>query len=401
MRILFLSQRVPYPPNRGDKIPTYHYIRHLAREHEVTVACLADGPDDLPNAEGLRPFVHAVEAVPRSRTGSRLRALAALAGARPLTLAYFDEPELRRRVRGLVGAGRFDLAVVFSSGMATYVEEFHDLPRVIQFADLDSQKWELYARCSAPPKSWVYRTEARRMLRYERSIAARFSHSLVCAPRELQDFRRLIPGVPVRCIANGVDLDYFRPGRAGKVPNSLVFTGVMNYFPNADAAVWFCREVLPLVRAEVPDVTVTLCGAAPDRRVRALGRVPGVTVTGAVPDVRPDLHRASVGVVPLRIARGIQNKLLEAMAVGLPVVATTPARAGIEAQDGRDLLVADVPADFAAAVVRLFRDRGLRAEVGAAARAAVESNYRWSSTLTQLDEVLSVVAGVGRHAVAG
>jgi sugar transferase (PEP-CTERM/EpsH1 system associated) len=390
---------VPYPPDRGDKIPTFHYIRHLARGHEVTVACLADGPGDLPNVEGLRPFVRAVDAVPRSRTGSRLRALAALPGGRPLTTAYFDEPRLRRLVRDRVRSGGFDLIVVFSSGMATFVEEFDDIPRVIQFADLDSQKWALYAATAAPPKSWVYRTEAARMLRYERRIATSFSQSLVCSPRELDDFRRLIPGVPVRCIANGVDLEYFRPARAEKQPNSMVFTGVMNYRPNVDAVVWFCREVLPRVRDAVPGATFTICGAAPDRQVRSLGRVGGVTVTGAVPDVRPYLNRAAVGVVPLRIARGIQNKLLEAMATALPVVATRTARTGIEAKDGRDLFAADAPGEFADAVIRLLRDGRLRAETGESARAAVEANYPWERALARLDEVVGA-ATCGRPTAA-
>jgi sugar transferase (PEP-CTERM/EpsH1 system associated) len=401
MRILFLAQRVPYPPNRGDKIPNYHYVRHLARNHEIVVACLADGPRDLEYAAGLAPLVAAVEAVPLSRPRARLRALAALAaGTRPLTVAYFDEPELHRRVQARMAAEGFDLAVVCSSGMAPYVEGFVGLPRVIQFTDLDSQKWGLYAAASRPPKRWVYRTEAERLLRYERQIAQRFDYSLFCSARELDDFRRLIPGAPARCVRNGVDLDYFRPAGEAKAPDGLVFTGVLNYRPNVDGVVWFCREVWPLVRAAVPGATFTVCGSSPDKKVRALARLGGVTVTGAVPDVRPYLARAAVGVVPVRIARGIQNKLLEAMAMGLPAVTTTAAYAGLGAQDGRELFVADEPADFAAAVVRLLRDPRLRAEAGRAARAAVETYYRWDRSLAQLDDVIATVTR-GRARPAG
>jgi len=393
MRILFLSQRVPYPPNRGDKIPSYHYVRHLARQHAVTVACLADGPGDLANVDGLRSVVRSVIAVPRSRLGSRLRALRALAGGRPLTVAYFDEPELHAHVRTRLDAGDYDAAVVFSSGMAQYVEAYPDLPRVLQFADLDSLKWRQYADAARPPRRWVYRTEAERLLRYERRLAHTFAQSLVCAARELGDFRRLIPGVPVRCVPNGVDLDYFRPGREARAPNSLVFTGVMNYWPNVDGVTWFCHEVLPLVRERVPDVAFTICGSSPTRPVRALGRLPGVRVTGAVPDVRPYLAGAGVGVIPVRIARGVQNKLLEAMAMGLPTVATPAAWAGVEAQVGRDLLVADRPADYADAVVRLLRDRRLRDTMGRSARAAVEANYRWDRSLARLDEAIAAAVG--------
>ncbi|MFO0810225.1 MAG: TIGR03087 family PEP-CTERM/XrtA system glycosyltransferase [Gemmataceae bacterium] len=395
MRILFLAQRVPFPPNCGVKIPTYHYIRRLAHDHDVTVMCLANGRADLANAPGLATWAKDVEAVPLSRT-SKLRALAALAGTRPLTVAAFDEPELRRRVHRRIKAGEFDLAFVFSSGMASFVEPFADLPRVIQFADLDSLKWRQYAATSRPPMRWVYATEAERILAYERQIATTFTRSLVCSPRECDDFKRLIPDATVECLPNGVDLEYFRPAPpAAKRPDSLVFTGVMNYKPNVDGMVWFCREILPQVRAEVPGATLTICGSSPDKTVLALGKEPGVTVTGAVPDVRPYLDEASAAVVPLRLARGIQNKLLEAMAAGLPCVATTAAWAGIEAERGRDLLVADEPAAFAAAVVRLLRDRQLREQIGAAGRAAVEAGYRWERTLTRLAAVVEEAAVSG------
>ena len=390
MRILVLAQRVPYPPNRGDKIPAYHYIRHLAQHHEVNVACLADGPDDLVNVKGLEPLVKSVDAVPLSRTGRRVRALAALLGRRPLTVAYFDEPELRRQVRARVAREAIDLAIVFGSGMTSYVEEFADLPRIVQFVDLDSLKWQDYAAATYPPQRWVYATEARRLLGYERHLAATFAHSLVCSTRELEAFRRLIPDAPVRCIRNGVDLDYFRPRHVVKTANALVFTGVMNYLPNVDGVDWFCREILPLIQQQVPNTTFTICGSAPSPKVKALAKLPGVSVTGAVPDVRTYLARSSVGVVPLRIARGIQNKLLEAMAMGLPAVATTSAWRGIEAKDGRDLLVADEPAAFAAAVVQLLQDQRLRQTMGQAARETMETHYRWEHTLAQLDEVCAL-----------
>jgi len=392
MRILFLSQRVPFPPDRGDKIPTYHYVRRLSASHDVTVTCLADGVGDLANVAGLRTIVRDVEAVAVRPAAARGRALAALAGRRPLTVAYFDEPELRDRVRRRVDSGRYDAVLVFSSGVAQFVEPFSNLPRVIQFADMDSQKWALYAADSKPPKSWIYRLEAGRMLAYESKLARAFSRSLVCSPRERDDFCRLVPGAGVESLPNGVDLDYFAPQHTEKTANSLVFTGVMNYRPNVDGVTWFCREVWPRVRSQVPSATFTICGASPSHAVRQLGRDPGVIVTGAVADVRPYLHRATVAVVPLRMARGIQNKLLEAMAAGLPAIATTPAWAGIEAVPNEDVIVADEPQEFSDAVVSLLRDRRRREELGAAARAAVESRYCWSRTLDRLDSIMSEVA---------
>jgi sugar transferase (PEP-CTERM/EpsH1 system associated) len=391
MRILYLAQRVPYPPDRGDKIRTYHEVRHLARHHEVVVACLADGHADLANVAPLSQFVSSVDAVPLSRRRARWRALRALVTGSPLTVAYFNERELHDRVEARMAKGGFDAILLYSSGMAQFVAKYSHVPRIMQFGDMDSLKWQQYAARSFPPMSWVYRREYRRLLDYERHIAGTFSHSLLCTPRELRDFQRLIPGAPASCVSNGVDLDYFQPWDVPKKPHSLVFTGVMDYFPNVEGIVWFCRDVLPLIRQEVVDVTLTICGSRPNAAVRALEKLPGVTVTGRVPDVRPAMAEAGVCVVPLRIARGIQNKLLEALAMGLPTVTTTSAFEGVEAVRDADLFVADEPADFAAAVVRLLRDRELRTQMGQAARACVEANYRWEDQLARLDQVLSAV----------
>jgi sugar transferase (PEP-CTERM/EpsH1 system associated) len=308
-----------------------------------------------------------------------------------LTVAYFNEPELHRRVAARMKAHSFDAIVVFSSGMAQFVEVYSNVPRIMQFADLDSLKWQQYAARLRPPKRWVYALEARRLLRYERCLATKFSHSLVCTPRELRDFEQLIPGAAVTCVSNGVDLEFFKPMELPKDPKSLVFTGVMDYYPNVSGVVWFCREVFPLLRQQVPGVTFTICGSRPNAAVQELGRLPGVMVTGRVPDVRPYLARASVGVVPLHVARGIQNKLLEAMSMGLPTVATTAAFDGVEAEQDRHVLVADTALSFADAVVRLLNDGGLRQRLGQAARAWVEANYRWETQLSRLDKVLTAV----------
>ena len=284
-----------------------------------------------------------------------------------------------------------DLIVVYSSGMAQFVEKYAAVPRIMQFADLDSLKWQQYSTSAPLPMRWVYGLESRRLLRYQCRLAAAFSHSLVCTPREVRDFRQLIPGAPVSCVSNGVDLDYFQPLTLPKQDKSLVFTGVMDYFPNVEGVSWFCREVLPLIRREVPGITFTICGARPNAVVRALQSQDGVTVTGRVPDVRPYLARSSVCVVPLRIARGIQNKLLEAMAMGLPTVASTAAFEGVEAEKDTHLLVADEPADFAGLVVRLLKDEELRTQMGREARACMEANYRWETQLRRLDQVVAAI----------
>jgi sugar transferase (PEP-CTERM/EpsH1 system associated) len=310
-----------------------------------------------------------------------------------LTLAYFNESALHDRVRRLVRSQPFDLILAYSSGMAQYVEQFDNVPRIMQFADLDSVKWRLYATHCPPPRRWIYALEARRLHQYERTIATTFSHSLLCTRQEVDDFRRTIPEGRVSLVSNGVDLKYFRPSDDAKDPSSLVFVGMLDYLPNIDGVSWFCREILPLIQDQVPEATLTICGARPRPVVKELGRLPGVVITGAVPDVRPYLRRASVCVVPLRIARGIQNKVLEAMAMGLPVVTTSATFKGVEAVCDRDLRVADEPREFASEVVRLLRDDRLRREMGQSARGAMERHYSWGRCHSQLDAVIASVTG--------
>jgi len=212
---------------------------------------------------------------------------------------------------------------------------------------------------------------------------------LVCTEKERLDFQKLIPGSAVSHIANGVDLDYFKIGNRQRQPRHLVFTGVMNYYPNVEGVAWFCHEVLPKIRELYPDVYLTICGSRPNAEVQRLARIANVEVTGRVPDVRDYLNRASVAVIPLRLARGIQNKVLEAMATGLPTVATSTAAAGVDAQPNQDLLIADDSEEFAAAVCSLLGDPVLRSDMGQNARGVMERNYSWPVQMKKLETIVS------------
>lgn len=391
MRIFFICQRVPFPPDRGDKIATFNEIRHLAMAHEVHVFCLGDGARDLDNIPGLRGYSASVTAVPLGRRASRLRALGALIAGGPLSVAAFDEPGLHRAVRQQFDALQPDLIIVYSGNVAQYAEPFAQVPRIMQFSDLDSLKWGQYAARAPAPMKWIYATEQRRLLAYERHIAGSFSHALVCTAAEQHDFERLMPGVPVSLVGNGVDLDYFRSAGRAKRPGSMVFTGVMDYLPNVDAVRWLCDEILPSVQAEIPAASLTICGSRPAAAVRRLARRPGVRVTGWVADTRPDLDEAELFAAPLRLARGIQNKLLEAMAMGLPCVTSTIAWNATAIASGEGILAADDPREFAAYIVRLLRDGEYRARMAERARAAVEANYRWDMQMARLDRVIAAV----------
>lgn len=391
MRIFFICQRVPFPPDRGDKIATFNEIRHLATAHEVHVFCLGDGARDLDNIPGLRGYAASVTAVPLGRRASRLRALGALIAGGPLSVAAFDEPGLHRAVRQQFDALQPDLIIVYSGNVAQYAEPFAQMPRIMQFSDLDSLKWGQYAARAPAPMKWIYATEQRRLLAYERHIAGSFSHALVCTAAEQRDFERLMPGVPVSLVGNGVDLDYFRSAGRPKRPGSMVFTGVMDYLPNVDAVRWLCDEILPSVQAEIPAASLTICGSRPAAAVRRLAQRPGVRVTGWVADTRPDLDEAQLFAAPLRLARGIQNKLLEAMAMGLPCVTSTIAWNATAIARGEGILAADDPREFAAHIVRLLRDGEYRAQMAERARAAVAANYRWDMQMARLDRVIAAV----------
>ena len=301
MRIFYICQRVPFPPNRGDKITTFNEIRHLAVAHDVHVFCLGDGPEDLDNVPPLLEYVKTVTAVPVTPWDTRCGALKALLTGRPLSVSAYRKAKLHEAIKQKYEELKPDLIFAYSSNAAQYAEHFPSIPRIMQFADLDSLKWGQYAERAAIPMKWVYSLEQRRLLEYERHLARTFSHALVCTDMEQQDFKRLIPGAPVSRVGNGVDLEYFRPQGGIKTRASVIFTGVMDYLPNVDAVVWFCDAVLPIIQAQVPEASFMICGSSPSAAVLELAKRPGVTVTGRVPDMRPFLDSAQVLGAPMRM----------------------------------------------------------------------------------------------------
>jgi sugar transferase (PEP-CTERM/EpsH1 system associated) len=336
--LLFLAHRVPYPPDKGDKIRSYHLLRLLSERYRVHLGAFVDDRDELDHAGALAALCADVHLVPRRR--APLGLLGALRRGEPLSLAYFRDAGLADWVARKAGAGAARRIFAFSSAMAPYALDLPvDTGRrvVLDFVDVDSDKWLQYSKRRAWPASAVFAREASALLRFERLAAGR-SHATVFVSRaEAETFRRLAPEVRDRVtwLENGVDADYFSPDREYPDPydgcrSAIVFTGAMDYFANVDAVSWFARSVLPEVRARIPQARFAIVGARPAGDVRRLAREPGVTVTGRVEDVRPYLAHARLAVAPLRIARGIQNKVLEAMAMARPVVVSPAALDGLE-----------------------------------------------------------------------
>lgn len=390
---LFLAHRIPYPPDKGDKIRSWRMLSHLAERYDVHLGCFVDNPEDMAYADFLRSMTASAVFIPLSRRAARLRSIAALPSGRPLSFAYFDDPRMRRfvderRRRNL--AGEF----AFSSSMAPYIEKKTGSgPRFVDLCDADSEKWREYAARVRGPMKAIYGLEARRLAAAETRIINWADASFAVSRAESAVFEsRGGLDKPVACVGNGVDADYFSPAAIHEAPHpafDVVFVGAMDYRANIDAATWFAKAVWPMVRVSAPAATFGVVGARPAQAVRALGGGDGVTVTGRVEDVRPFLKSAKAVIAPLRVARGVQNKALEAMAMARPLVATASVASAIEARAGQELLVADRPEDFAAAVLGLISGSEKGDAIGAAARARVIEDFGWPAKLAELDKALA------------
>jgi polysaccharide biosynthesis protein PslH len=393
--LLFISHRFPYPPDRGEKIRGINLIRHLATRYRVLLGCLVDQESDWQHMDVLRALCAEVAAFPLDKRTQKWRALAHIRPGRPLMLDYYADRDLHAWVDATVARERPEILYLYSTAMAPYGLCHAGPRRILDMQDVDSEKWAEYANGARFPMRLVWAREARTLLAYERAATMACERTFLVSEPECRRFLELAPEAEGRVvpIENGVDLERFAPGLAFDRPYrddagpNLVFVGNMDYWPNADAASWFAREVLPLVRGGAyPGAQFHVVGASPGPEVLALGALPGVQVTGRVPDVRPYVTHADAVVAPLRIARGIQNKVLEGMAMGRPVVATPQAFEGVHAEPGRDLLVGEGAAGLAALVGEVLR--GEHPGLGAAGRRAVEQNHTWAASLRRLDGFL-------------
>jgi sugar transferase (PEP-CTERM/EpsH1 system associated) len=391
MRVLFACHRVPYPPKRGGKIRPFNIIRHLHEQgHEVVVASLARSQAEAREAEGLGQYCsdRMVEVIEDRVAWPRM--VAWLPSLRPSSFGYFHSSRLRRRVRAATErGGPWDLIFVHCSSVASYVLGLPATVRIIDFGDMDSQKWREYSRHRPWPIAAGFWLEAVKTERAERLLAAQFDLATCTTRAEMDSLRSLGAQGPADWFPNGVDSELFRPGERPHEPDLVSFVGRMDYFPNQLAVTSFCREVLPELRRERPDVRFEIVGADPSPAIRALGRLPGVSVTGSVPDVRPYVARAALTVAPLEIARGTQNKILESMALGVPVVCSRQAAGGVDAVAGEHLLVCDRTEHYVEAIIRVLSSPELRSRLSAAGRERVITNHSWPASMRRMDALIA------------
>jgi sugar transferase (PEP-CTERM/EpsH1 system associated) len=389
-RVVFLCQRLPWPPDRGDRITTWHFLQHLlARGAEVRLGCFTEDARDDEGLRFLRTRCREVEAPRLSRSRRKWTSMRGIFTGEPLTLPFFRSRRLRAAVERWTDDHPADLVYVYSSSMAQYALGLPARAKVMQFAELDSDKWLQFAARSGVLGRWIYGREARTLLAFEDRVARAFSRSLVVSDAERDLFTERIPGVAPIVLPNGVDVDHFASsGDAERHAHTAIFTGVMDYEPNVDGVCWFADECWPALRERFHDARLLIVGSKPVPRVQALASLPGVEVTGRVPETPPWFDRASVAIAPLRLARGVQNKVLEAMSMGLPVVSSPQAARGLGPVPADLVTLADGAAATIEAVASRFADPQRARDTGERAAAWVREHWRWERMYDHLDVVL-------------
>ncbi len=391
MKILFLAHRIPYPPNKGDKIRSYQVLKYLASRHEVYLACLIDDDRDLRCVEDVRRIVSEVMYERINPWRQRLAMLRALFTGMPLTVLHFYLPSFHQRLRALMQKEKFDALFVYSSNMAEYVKDVSIPVRVIDYCDLDSEKFKQYAEKVPSPFSWLYRLEGKRLAAYEKQAAEYFDHVIFIGPEESKLFACNGFADKIALMSNGIDFERYAgpPLPALESKPYVLFTGAMDYLPNIDAAHWFASAIFPELRKHLPELRFYIAGSNPTSKIRRLHNPSrGVIVTGYVEDIRPYVKNARVFVAPMRIARGMQTKILEAMACGVPVVTSPAAAAGINGRHGQEVLVANTVADYVQQVLQLLTDADMHERLRCQAFQFLREAFVWERNLKILDSLL-------------
>ncbi|MEW4466805.1 TIGR03087 family PEP-CTERM/XrtA system glycosyltransferase [Parasphingorhabdus sp. JC815] len=403
-----MAHRVPWPPNRGDKIRSHHILRKMVKHASVHLACFADDEAEALTDSDIKSSLASVQIVRRNKANWRA-GIEALATGKPVSLTSFDSAKIRNYVRDTLNIGTIDCIFVFSGQMAQFVPAEYSGRLVMDFADVDSAKFESYAEAGSGPMGWINQREGRLLRAFEQKIAIAADYSLFVSEAEAQLFRsRSGLDDKVKAIGNGIDLDFYDPDIVPDASNEveaimrkkahvqngplILFTGQMDYRPNVEAVTSFSAKVMPKILNHYPDAHFIIAGRAPSADVLRFDGVNGTIVTGGVDDIRCWLKAADIVVAPLRIARGIQNKVLEAMALGKPVVASVAAAQGIEAVDGKDFCIAQNPDHEAKLVCELLANHKKAASLGRNAFALMRAKYCWESRLADINSLCGIDA---------
>lgn len=396
--ILFLCHRVPWPPNRGDKIRSHHILRKLMAHAPVNLVCFADDEGEAAEESDMKHSLASVQIVQRTKSNWQA-GIEALITAKPVSLTSFGSGEIRDYVETILSTRPIDCIFVFSGQMAQFIPADYTGRVVMDFADVDSAKFESYADTGSGPMAWINRREGKLLRAFEQKVAKRSDYALFVSEAEAQLFRQRsgLDAGKVKAVGNGIDLDFYDPDKASAITSHkdgplIIFTGQMDYRPNIDAVVSFSGEVMPEILEHYPYAKFAIVGRAPTDEVARLDGMNGTFVTGSVDDIRGWLKGADIVVAPLRIARGIQNKVLEAMAMGKPVVASVAAAQGIDAVDGQHFHIAKGPQHEAELVCDLLSDPRKAKAIGDNARSLIRSAYSWETQLADITDLCDLGA---------
>lgn len=388
MRILYVCHRFPFPPARGGKIRPFNTIRHLSRQHQVVVASLARSPEEAEAGRGIAEHCSDYLMGEVRATAAWLRMVARLPTPGPSSMGYFYAPALAKQIAARLRQERFDLIFVHCSSVAPYVRKVSGVPKILDFGDMDSQKWLTYRHFKPFPLSFGYWLEGSKMVAAEKELGGQFDLCTCTTRAELESLLSLGVQTPCDWFPNGVDQQHFAPVAAPYDAEAICFVGRMDYFPNQQAMRFFCNEVFPLIRQQRATARLLIIGAEPSAEIWRLGERDGITVTGTVADVRPLVTSCAASVAPLTIARGTQNKILECMAMGVPVVASAEAAGGVDAVPGEHLLVAQSPREYSDRLLELMQNPTARQALAAAGRARVETHHSWAASMAKLDRII-------------
>ncbi|WP_158100612.1 TIGR03087 family PEP-CTERM/XrtA system glycosyltransferase [Neiella marina] len=393
--LLYLCHRIPYPPNKGDKIRSFNQLAYLSQHFDVYLGCFVDDPSDMGYTKELSKYVKGMYVLPLNKRHATFRGVLRMGRRRPITLPYYFDPKMAQWVNNTIAKFAIRNVLVYCSSMAQYVDspQYQRLNRVIDFVDLDSDKWRQYAKKQNFPMSWVYNREFRTLLAYEQQLTEHFDASVFISSNEIELFCKLSSissHSRIHAVSNGVDLEFFDPKAVTDSTDqqhtpTVVFTGAMDYWANIDAVRWFVKHVWPYVTKQVKNARLMIVGSNPSDKIIELGAFPNIEVTGKVDDIRSYIRAGWVSVAPMRIARGVQNKVLEAMAMEIPVVATSLAMEGLAKTNGCNVAIEDNEQHFANAVVAGLKKRQIATEN----RQWVVKNYRWEEQLQHLKTLLT------------
>lgn len=390
--IVFICQRVPYPPDRGDRIATFNIIKHLSKKHSVHLFCLTSDRKDLKKKEKLSEFCEEINIYYQKAYKVYIQVIRTLLFSKePLSNAYYSSRQMKEGIEKTIKKYDIKIAYAYSSNVYQYVSKIKNIKKIFHLADVDSEKWRKLAKKGSKALRFLYKLEATRLRDWEINSAREADYSILCTEEEKKLFISIGAEGRIEVVKNGVDTDYFTNLKNVEKEQAIIFTGVMDYYPNIDTVLYFCRDVLPLVEEELPDIKFYIVGSRPTKEIKDLSKEDNnCIVTGYVEDVRPYLSKAMAAVVPMRLAQGIQNKILEALAMELPVV-TNSQMIKVLSLDGEKhgIIRADEPRTIADAIIDLIKNPERCVELGKKGRRAAVEHYSWEKNLEKIDKILN------------